>query len=278
MPLHDAYARRTPFELAFPDREAADAFVRAVTEEAEARGVDPSDRAAFSMLGSVGAAVHGLQGPDAPGVAIRDYAALLFHAFHFVREGRPVHLVDVHVARYLVEGPAPGGTPEPPARAGYVQLPRHLFWVGGEGDEAAEPVDGFFWTLSTDGSIHVLLATGMREGRSGLAVVPLPDAPWAEAGAWMDAHVREVGADFATTLPGGELEGLYSFTAAGEVLKLAARLFAYEGAVPEAVEKHAPPTNGRDHGNPVGAESREPGGSEGPTPSSLPYRRIVLHG
>jgi hypothetical protein len=195
-----------------------------------------------------------------------------------VREGRPVHLVDVHVARYLVEGPAPGGTPEPPARAGYVQLPRHLFWVGGEGDEAAEPVDGFFWTLSTDGSIHVLLATGMREGRSGLAVVPLPDAPWAEAGAWMDAHVREVGADFATTLPGGELEGLYSFTAAGEVLKLAARLFAYEGAVPEAVEKHAPPTNGRDHGNPVGAESREPGGSEGPTPSSLPYRRIVLHG
>ncbi len=277
MPLHDAYARRTPFELAFPDREAADVFVHAVAEEAEARGVDPSDRAAFSMLGSVGAAAHRLQGPDTPGGAIRDYAALLFHAFHFVREGRPVHLVDVHVARYLVDGPAPDGVPEPPTRAGYVQLPRHLFWVGGGGQEAAEPVDGFFWTLSSDGSIHVLVAIGMREGRPGLAVVPLPEAPWAEAEAWLDAHVREVGGDFATTLPGGELEGLYSLTAAGEVLKLAARLFAYEGAVPDAVEKHAPPTNGRDHGDRAGAVEREPGGSQGPTPSRLPYRRIVLH-
>ena len=54
MPLHDAYARLTPFELAFPDPDAVDDFVRSVEEEAEAREVDASDRMAFSMLGSVG--------------------------------------------------------------------------------------------------------------------------------------------------------------------------------------------------------------------------------
>ncbi len=167
-----------------------------------------------------------------------------------MRAGRPVHLVDVHVARFLVGGPPTAeAVGDPPTPAGYAQLPRHLFWVGGGGgDDAAEPVDGFFWTVSGDGTLHLLLATGIREGRPGLGVVPLPEAPWAEADTWMAASVREAGDDFATTLPGGELEGLYSLTAAGEVLKLAARLFAYERAVPEAVEKHLPPSDGHDRG------------------------------
>jgi len=280
MSLHDAYARRTPFELAFPDRAAADDFVAAVEEEAEALGLDASNRAAFSMLTASGDAARRIRGPDAPAEATHDYLALLFHLYHFARHGRPVHLVDVHAARFLVEGP-PGDSDaaevgEPPARAGYAQLPRNLFWVGG-GDATAEAVDGFFWTLGEDGMLHLLLATGIRDARPGLAVVPLPEVPWAEAGTWLDARVRAEGEDFRTTLPGGELEGLYSFTAAGEVLKLAARLFAYERAVPEAVEKHLPPSNG--HGDGDGrAEGTERGEEEGPVPSHLPYRRVVLRG
>lgn len=288
MSLHDAYARRTPFELAFPDEEALDDFVRSVEAEAEMHGVDASNRVAFSMLGAAGAAVRRMQGPDAPAEAIQDYLALLYHLYHFVRHGRPLHLVGVHVARFLVEG-SPGGpggedtteVAEPPARAGYVQLPRHLFWIGG-GEQTAEAVDGFFWTVAEDGVLHLLLATGMREGRPGLAVVPLPEAPWSEAGAWMEARVRPEGKDFRTTLPGGELEGLYSLTAAGEVLKLAARLFAYEAMAPESVEKHMPPSDG--HGRPAagaaGAGSDAVAGAaqpdDGPAPSRLPYRKVVL--
>lgn len=283
MSLHDAYARRTPFELAFPDREAAEAFVREVGEEAERRGLDPADQAAFSMLESVGASLRRLRGAEAPPAAARDYTALLYHAFHFAHAGRPLHLVDVHASRYLVERTESEGVPELPVRAGYAQLPRHLFWVGGEGDARAEPVDGFFWTMSSDGAIHLLLATGMREDRPGLAVVPLPGAPWSEAATWLDTHVREEGEDFATTLPGGELDGLYSLTAAGEVLKLAARLFAYEHAVPDSVHKCTPPTNGAGRGGREGsaAGQTEVGGREsagGPAPSRLPYRKIVLHG
>jgi hypothetical protein len=234
------------------------------------------------MLGAVGAYVRRLQGPDAPAESINDYIALLYHLYHFVRHGRPLHLVDVHLARYLVDGP-PGGQEvgEPPAPAGYAQLPRHLFWVGGDTEDAAEPVDGFFWTVAADGTLHLLLATGMREGRPGLAVVALPEAPWAEAGAWMHARVRTEGADFRTTLPGGELDGLYSLTAAGEVLKLAARLFAYERAVPASVEKHLPPSDGHGRGGeggPTGGRPQGEGGGGGPAPSRLPYRRVVLRG
>lgn len=279
MSLHDDYARRTPFELAFPDRSAVDDFVSAVDEEAEVYDVDASNQAAFSVLGAVGTTVRRLQGPQAAAESIQDYIALLYHAYHFVRHGRPLHLVTLHAARFLVEGaPTTDAVGDPPAPAGYAQLPQHLFWVGGEGDETAEPVDGFFWTVEEDGTLHLLLATGMREGRPGLAVVPLPEAPWAEADAWMRARIREGGADFATTLPGGELEGLYSLTAAGEVFKLAARLFAYERAVPEAVEKHMPPSNGHagEASETVGASTG--GEGRGPAPSVLPYRKVILHG
>ena len=72
----------------------------------------------------------------------------------------------------------------------------------------------------------------------------------------LDTPIRSPGPDFATTLPGGELEELYSFVAAGEVLKLVARLFARVRADP---------------GTPVDGPSLTPGG---PAPSTLPYRRI----
>lgn len=259
MALHDDYLRRTPFELTFPDGEAASAVLDDIAGEAQARGTDPGDPGAFVMLGAVGELLRELRGPDTSGDAIHEYAALVFHAFHLRRAGGAVHLLTTHVARFLVEGSVSGAAPAPPTDAGYVQLPRNLFWVHTSPAGPAEAVDGFFWTVA-GGALHVLLAVGLVEGRPGFGVVPLPQAPLADAAAWLDAAGREEGGDFTTTLPGGELEGLYSLATAGEVFKLVGRVFAYLARFPEAVVEGG--------AGPAGAS---------PAPSGLPYRRVVLH-
>lgn len=262
MHFHDEYARITPFELAFPDREQADGLVTDVRAEAETRGADVQDWGAFNMLASVAGFLQNLREPDAPPEAFMDYGALAYHAYHFLAAEAPVFVVQTHVARYLVDGGAEADRVEAPAPAGYAQLPRNLFWIdsGAEG-EAAEAVDGFFWFLGDDGLLRVLLAVGMREGRPGLGVVRMPEVPFAEAPTWLRADIRSEGRDFATTLPGGELEGLYSLTTSGEVLKLAARLFAYMAGVPEG----------------VGPLSRTDAAEARPAPSSLPFRSVALH-
>ncbi len=260
MVFHDAYARLTPFELAFPDAEAARSLADEIVWEAGARGTDVGDPGAFGMLGSVNAVMRALGTSGDSAEAILLCAALVFHAFHFERAGAPLWLVETRLARALVGGRAEAGArPAAPAPAGYAQLPRNLFWIHAAPAGPAEAVDGFFWALSGTGLLSVLIAAGMREGRPGLSVVPLPEAPLAEAGEWMAATAREDGRDFATTLPGGELDGLYSLTTAGEGLKLVARLFAWLCA-------HA-----------GDATSGEPGPSGAtPAPSRLAYRRITL--
>lgn len=246
MSFHDAYARTTPLDLAFPEADALHAAVERIREEAEARGVDTGDLGAFAMLVSVNSILRELGGKEASQEAILQHVALCFHAYHFARAQGLVHLVSTRAARGLAEEPgwsAGGGIADgadgdagrvhPPAPAGYVQLPRHLFWVHGDPAGPAEAVDGFFWTWSAQragegaGSLHLLLCTGMRDGRPGLTVAPLPEVPLDEAAAWLSTRCRPEGDDFANTLPGGELEGLLGLTTAGEVFKLAARLFAY---------------------------------------------------
>lgn len=225
MGFHDAYLRRTPYELAFP-----------------------------------GAGAPG--GPSAHVAApLQEFGALAFHAVPFERAGCPVLLLDTALCRALAGAWEGTGTPEPPGPAGYVQLPRQLFWARAVPGEPPEPVDGFFWTVSANRVLHLLLASGLRDGRPGLSVAPVAEAPLAEAADWLAATVRDEGSDFATTLPGGELQGLYSFVAAGEVLKLAARLFAHLAAVPGAARPGA--------AGPEGAT---------PAPSKLPYRRVTLEG
>jgi len=261
MSFHDAYARTTPLELAFPVLEAARAWADEVFGEAAERGEDPLDPGAFMTFASVGARLRDLAGPVAPGETLLEYVTLAFHACHFQRAGCPVYLVDTRLARWLTRAERVDATPEPPVPAAYVQLPRNLFWLHDDPPGPAEAVDGFFWTVSGGGLLHVLLATGMRDGRAGLGVAPLVPAPLTEARSWLDATVREGGGDYRSTLPGGELEELYSFTTAGEVLKLAGRIFAHVQAHPEAVEPGTVPPSGAD-----------------PAPSALAYHRIVLAG
>jgi hypothetical protein len=260
MSLHDDYARTTPYELVFQSRAKAEAFVSQVEEESSGRGADAEDPHAFVTMGAVGDFVRGLQGPDAQPGSVHQYGALAFHGLHFTRADCPLFLLSTHVARYLVEG-VPGSVTDPPTPAGYLQLPQHLFWADGGGD-APESVDGIFWTVTKRGVLHTLIVSGMRPDRPGLVVVPLPEAPIAEASQWIDAQPREELVDFATLMPGAELDHLYSFSTAGEVLKLLSRFFAYADAVPNGLTESVP-------------GSADP---ESPEASRLSFVRVALDG
>ncbi len=260
MSLHDQYARVTPFELAFQDRLRAEELVAEVDEESTGRGADPEDPHAFVTMGAVANFVRALEGPDSPPGAIHQYGALAFHGVSFTRAGFPLYLLSTHVARYLVDG-APGLSADPPEPAGYLQLPQHLFWADA-GGETPESVDGIFWTSTKKGLLHTLIVAGMRADRPGLAVVPLPEAPLQEIPEWLDADVRDGDADFSSRLPGSEFDALYSFAAAGEVLKLLARFFAYVKAVPAGLQKYEEPD----------------GTGSGPQASRLPFTRVALDG
>lgn len=290
MSLHDAYARRTPFELAFRDRESADALVRAVEEESAGRGADHGSLDAFVTMGAVESFVRDLAGPDAPAGAIREYGALAFQAFHFTRIGCPLFLLSTHVARFLVEG-APDGDPVPAESAGYLQFPRHLFWVRqGEG-EPPESVDGVFWTATDADFLHSLIVTGVRPDRPGLGIVPLPAAPLAESREWLDVDARGDGTDFSNDMPGGEIDVLYAFTTSGELLKLLARFFAYVQTVPSALEERPgsrddrrgggaeDPVDDPEAGDRLEAVGKPRAGDDAvPEPSALPFIRVTLDG
>ncbi len=272
MSLHDRYARITPFEVAFPERAVIERLAEDVAQEAGAGGRDDSEPEAFLTLAAVGDAVRELRGPDAPADAAYPFAALLFHAVHFLRAGCPLYLVEAAAARRLTAewGGAAGVAPRPPAPAGYLQLPQHLLWTGAavvgaprSSGGTPESVDGVFWMESRAGTLHALSVTGLRPERPGFGALPLPPAPLGDAAAWLDASMRAEGDDFASTLPGAELDRLYSVETAGEVLKLLARFFAMTAESQGGLETRTP--------TPV-AEGDDP------RPSVLPYTRVTLPG
>jgi hypothetical protein len=227
-------------------------LLEAVAQEASERGVDPSTLDGFVGLSAVGRFLAELHG-EAPRASLLEYGTLVFHAVHFMREGMPLFLLDRRAARSLVES-APAAEPSPPVRAGYLQLPQHLFWTRIEGT-SPESVDGLFWTVSSDERTYVLPVTGVRPDRPGFGTLAVPDAPLAHAAEWVRARVRETGDDFGSDLPGAQLDGLYAITAAGEILKLMARFFAQTAARRGVVERPA---------NDV----------TGPRPSALGYTRV----
>lgn len=277
MPFHDAYARLTPYELAFPERDVAEERLRRIREDAHDRGQADTlaDPGRFLALPGVAEVLQEIRDPRSDADAVQKHGILLFHVFHFDEAGRPFFLLDTHVVRYLVES-APfdaedDGAPEPPEPSGYVQLPRQLFWVRPSEEEPPEPVDGLFWSAPDGERIAVLIAAGIRDDRPGLSVVPLPAVPLEEAGMWLDAEIRPTERDFESTLPGGEMERLYSLEAAGEALKLLARFFRYLELFPDAVRDEPPVETGKE--DPAEGTGTS---AEGPRPSELPYRRITL--
>lgn len=270
MAIHDDYARVTPYELTFPDLAYAEERLDAIEEEARARDEEDAltDPGRFVMLAETGRTLREIRGQDEDAALIQQYGVLLYHAYHFRRSGRPVYLLGTHAARYLVEaGPEPGEwQPAVPHPGAYVQLPRHLFWATVREDGPAEALDGFFWSRPEGGDLSVLVVLGIRADRPGLSVVPLPTLSLEGAAEWSTVQVREEGDDFETTLPGGELDRLYSVETAGEVLKLVARVLWYMDTAPGAVGKEEPGAGDGHLGEVDGA----------PSPTSLSSRRIGL--
>jgi hypothetical protein len=101
---------------------------------------------------------------------------------------------------------------------------------------------------------------GLLEERPGFTVLQVPPVPRRDAPSWARTAMRSDGsADFAASLPGAELEGLYELRTAGELLKLGARLDAYlEGHAQALREPDATPD------------------AAGPWASDLPYRLLTL--
>jgi hypothetical protein len=286
MAIHDRYARVTPYELLLPEESFADERFPLILKEGEERGggfLDNPDP--FALLAEAGSVLRDIRGEEEDPRLIQHHGALLFHAFHFWRNGCPLFLLAAPVARYLVDsGPREGGwSPSLPGAAGYVQLPHHLFWIPGGDDTPPESLDGFFWSAPDPDQISLLLVMGMRKERPGLSVVPLPTLPLSAAGVWASLQVRPQGKDFQSSLPGSELEHLYAVEAGAEAVKLAMRVFWYLDSYPGSVERGERGEVGGATGRPeasVGPQGSEAAGGpdEGPRPSALDCRRIVMGG
>lgn len=261
-----AGARLTPYELGIPGRAFAERVFGEIRDEAESSGAAPENPAAFIQLEAAGRAVREIAGLAEEGSWTQPFEAFLFHAFHFHAAGERLYLLDERAARRVVEARSPSlrWAGEFPASAGYLQLPIHLFWSPVEEARAAEPVDGVFWTLSSEATLSLLVAMGIRADRPGMTLTELPPVELAGAALWPQAQIREEGADFAPTLPGGDLGRLYSIGTLGEVLKLVGRVFAL---VSEQREAPGPPEE----------PPRDSQGWEGSArPSQLPFRRIRI--
>jgi hypothetical protein len=221
----------TPYDIIFGEEFETGLFP-ALTADAETNSADTRDVEEFLQLPAATDLMEKLSprgSADPPPVT--GVAALAFHGYHFWRHGRRVDALDETALRSLTSGDVPVGewTMEAPAVAGYVSLPQNILWAQ-PGEGAAEPVHGFFYTVSpttVDGArLALLLALGVRAERPGFTAielgVPLPAPP---PGHFGDIIARDGSPDFANVLPGGELKNFLSVTNAGEVLKLVSRIF-----------------------------------------------------
>ncbi|MGH7476180.1 MAG: hypothetical protein ACRELD_07815 [Longimicrobiales bacterium] len=218
-----------PYELAFGEPAVEARIFDPIREEAEGRGIDARDPERFLLLGSVGAVLRMIVDVDATGgrTNVREAGMLLYQAHHFRAAGRPVLALDVDLARQLAAGvqDAAVEAPSPPDEAGYLRLPRHLFWARVAEDATPEPVDGVFWTRA-DLSLHLLAVLGLRAGRPGFSVIPIPAVALATLAERARSRARPDGDDFENVLPGGEIGGLFALLNADEVIKLVALAFA----------------------------------------------------
>jgi hypothetical protein len=230
--------RTDPYELVFGGESLDDRLFPPIAEEAEARDHPLGDPERFVFLTSVGRLLQAIagepEGGGAPGAgageAFRQHGLLLFHAFHFWRAGRSrAELDEAGLRRVLdperVEGES---APAPPGVAGYLRLPRNLVWAAPAPGERPEPADGFFWTYdpaeAEPATLRVLMPLGVRSDRPGFSVVTATGIVEGDRD-WANEDARPGSTDFATTLPGGELERLYSIETTAELLKLASRCF-----------------------------------------------------
>lgn len=235
--MNPSRAHPSPYDLAFGAESIDDRLFPPIEGEAEARGVSLEDPDRFVFLTGVGRLLQAIAGGEGEGAgegrgeAFRQHGRLLFHAFHFWRAGKVEVELDEATVRGLLDDDEPAGDRAlaTPAVAGYLRLPRNLVWAAPAPGERPEPADGFFWTFhppAVDASraLHLLMALGVRPDRPGFSVVTATGEVGADPH-WADVDARPGVSDFATTLPGGELDRLYSVETTAEFLKLASRCF-----------------------------------------------------
>lgn len=217
--------RPDPYGVAFVESGLAARHFPLIAAAAAERGLDPGVPDGFLMLPETGDLVREL-GAEGSIEAFTQLGLLAFHAFRFAGTGEQRVTLAEATVRALLEGPPLGRwSLRAPAEAGYVQLPRHLLWTR-DASGAGSPVDGFFWSLpATPGArLELLLVEGLLAGSESFSVFEVSAAPPAE-GHWGDVQARATGPDFANLLPGGELRQLHGLSNAGELLKLASRVF-----------------------------------------------------
>jgi hypothetical protein len=225
----------SPYELVFGSALfEADRFP-AIRAEAEARGVETELPERFLLLGTVGALLQELLPEGAGSAEFSRHGVLLYQAYHFWRHGKRHYLLTEPEARELVDRPPEGERWHllPPGPAGYLQLPRHLFWARIEEGATPEPVAGFFWTLAAAAPeahprprLELLLALGLFPGRPGFSTITIEtEIDRGDADLQPGAAARAEGEEFANILPGGELQAWYGLITELEVLKLVSRAF-----------------------------------------------------
>jgi hypothetical protein len=254
----DPGPRPDPYDLVFGAEGLDDRLFPPIAEEAAARGIPLDDPDRFLFLTSVGHLLRAIAGPPEPaaeggdpgagsGETMKQHGRLLYHAFRFWRGGKHRVAMDEASLRRLLDGEPGNGEREPgewalaaPAPAGYLRLPPNLVWAAPAPGLRPEPAAGVFWTLddTTAGSgsssdaaggggvptLHLLMALGVRADRPGFSVVMASGVADTEPH-WADVDGRPGGRDFDTTLPGGELDRLYSVETTTELLKLASLCF-----------------------------------------------------
>jgi hypothetical protein len=265
-------ARQTPYELVFSEGDFESRVFPAIRAEAVEHGVDSLELGRFDFLSTAADAIRGLTPEDAPPDALDQYRSLLFHAYHFWLHGYRLFLLDRAVARLLAES-APDLTEwdvSAPAASGYIQLPANLFWSSISPDAPPEPVDGFFFTISPVSdplggladSLQLLMVLGIRRDRAGFSVIridTLLDPSILEGTAETDGSDRD---RFQSTLPGGDIAGLFSILTSREAVDLALRAFWYMARFPDGAVQIV-----------AGQPTSEPGR---PPATRLAHARITL--
>ncbi len=176
--------------------------------------------------------------------------------------------------RPAVRAAEPGWEPALQGRAGYVQLPQHMVWAEEAGAERPESMDGFFWAATRDRAFHAAAVTGMRQDRPGYGVIPVPPQPLDSLSSWTAEPAREGGAEFSTSLPGAQMDGLAGIRTPAELLKLMA--LALERWASGAIQPApSPPSSSLSPAPPPAPLSSPapspPSPSSAPAPSGLPY-------
>lgn len=233
-------AELSPYELVFGHSIFEEEKFPEIRAEAEARGVETAIPERFLLLGSVGLLLQELLPEGAAREEFGRVGRLLYQGFHFWLYGKHRQLLSEAELRELVRRPpaAEMWHLTPPAPAGYLQLPRNLFWARIEEGATPEAVAGFFWTVAgaaeasapAEGSgaprrLELLLVLGLFPGRPGFSAIEI-ETTMARPDPFPRSGSRAEGEDFANILPGGELQDWYGLTTELEVLKLVSLSFA----------------------------------------------------